>query len=64
MSDRIAVFSSRPGRVKVSLDNDLPKPRSAAAQLTPRYLELKSRIWDSVQEEVLRQIARMERAQS
>jgi len=61
LSDRIAVFSSRPGRVKVSLKNDLSKPRSAAAQLTPRYLELKSRIWDSVQEEVLQQIARMER---
>jgi NitT/TauT family transport system ATP-binding protein len=64
LSDRIAVFSSRPGRVKVSLENDLPKPRSAAAQLTPRYLELKSRIWDSVQEEVLQQIARMERSVS
>jgi NitT/TauT family transport system ATP-binding protein len=64
LSDRIVVFSSRPGRVKISLENDLPKPRSAAAQLTPRYLELKSRIWDSVQEEVLHQIARMERAPS
>ncbi|MGF7160838.1 NitT/TauT family transport system ATP-binding protein [Rhodoligotrophos appendicifer] len=61
LSDRIVVFSSRPGRVKVAIDNDLPKPRSAAAQLTPRYLELKTQIWDSVQEEVLQQIARMER---
>jgi NitT/TauT family transport system ATP-binding protein len=64
LSDRIAVFSSRPGRVKVSLKNDLPKPRSAAAQLTPRYVELKSQIWDSVQEEVLQQFARMERSAS
>jgi len=61
LSDRIVVFSSRPGRVKVAIENDLPKPRSAAAQLTPRYLELKSRIWDSVQEEVMQQISRMER---
>jgi NitT/TauT family transport system ATP-binding protein len=45
------------------LKNDLPKPRSASAQLTPRYLELKSQIWDSVQEEVLPQIALMERIQ-
>lgn len=63
LSDRITVFSSRPGRVKAILENDLPKPRSASAQLTPRYLELKSRIWDSVQEEVLQQIALMERIQ-
>jgi NitT/TauT family transport system ATP-binding protein len=61
LSDRISVFSSRPGRVKVVLHNDLPKPRSASAQLTPRYLELKSQIWGSVQEEVLAQIARTER---
>lgn len=63
LSDRITVFSSRPGRVKAILENDLPKPRSASAQLTPRYLELKSQIWDSVQEEVLQQIALMERIQ-
>ena len=63
LSDRITVFSSRPGRVKAILENDLPKPRSAAAQLSPRYLELKSQIWDSVQEEVLQQIALMERIQ-
>jgi NitT/TauT family transport system ATP-binding protein len=58
LSDRVTVFSSRPGRIKVSLDNDLPKPRSAAAQLTPRYLELKTQIWESVQEEVLVQFGR------
>jgi NitT/TauT family transport system ATP-binding protein len=61
LADRITVFSSRPGRVKVALQNDLPKPRNASAQLTPRYLELKNQIWGSVQEEVLQQISRMER---
>jgi NitT/TauT family transport system ATP-binding protein len=61
LADRITVFSSRPGRVKVALENDLPKPRNASAQLTPRYLELKNQIWGSVQEEVLQQISRMAR---
>jgi NitT/TauT family transport system ATP-binding protein len=62
LSDRVAVFSSRPGRVKVILPNDLPKPRSAAVQLTARYMELKNEIWGSVQEEVMAQFANMEQA--
>src|SRR5258708_34438872 len=61
LADRITVFSSRPGRGKVTRENDLPKPRNASAQLTPRYLELKNQIWGSVQEEVLQQISRMAR---
>jgi len=63
LADRITVFSSRPGRVKVALENNLPKPRNASAQLSPRYLELKNQIWGSVQEEVLQQISRMERVE-
>jgi len=38
--------------VKRSLVNDLPRPRTAALQLTRRYLELKQEVWESVQEEV------------
>ncbi|NIR89352.1 MAG: ABC transporter ATP-binding protein [Gammaproteobacteria bacterium] len=64
LSDRITVFSSRPGRVKTVLKNDLPRPRRAKVQLSPRYIELKSAIWDSVQEEVVRQIEMLERARS
>src|SRR5258708_15268338 len=36
LSHRVGVFSSRPGRLKVILENDLPRPRSAASQLLPR----------------------------
>ncbi|MCA8938910.1 MAG: ABC transporter ATP-binding protein, partial [Planctomycetes bacterium] len=53
MGDRIVVMSARPGRVKQSLVNDLPRPRSAELQMTPRYVELKKTIWESVQEEVM-----------
>lgn len=53
LSDRIVVMTARPGRIKVSLDNPLPRPRSAKQQMTPEYLELKREIWESVQEEVL-----------
>ncbi len=52
LGDRIAVMSARPGRIKQSLHNDLPRPRTAELQLDPHYLELKRTIWESVQEEV------------
>ncbi|MCP5065318.1 MAG: ABC transporter ATP-binding protein [bacterium] len=53
LSDRIVVMTARPGQIKTSLVNPLPRPRSAGQQLTPEYLELKRSIWKSVQEEVL-----------
>src|SRR5262249_5894241 len=56
LADRIVVMSSRPGRVKASIDNDLPRPRQVDVQLSPRYLELKTQIWGHVEEEVRRQI--------
>ena len=53
LSDRIAVFSSRPGRLKMLIENDLPRPRKAEIQLSPQFLSLKTEIWQAVQEEVL-----------
>ena len=53
LSDRLVVMSARPGRVKLSYENDLPRPRSMDVQLTDRFLELKREVWDLVQEEVM-----------
>jgi NitT/TauT family transport system ATP-binding protein len=53
LSDRLVVMSARPGRVKISYRNDLPRPRSMDVQLTDRFLELKREVWDLVQEEVM-----------
>ena len=54
LSTRIMVMTSRPGRIKDDIENDLPWPRNAKVQLLNRYTELKSSIWDSVQEEVMK----------
>ena len=57
LSDRIVVMSARPGRVKVSIDNDLPRPRPLEIQLDPRFLKLKASVWGQVEEEVRLHIA-------
>ena len=56
LSDRIIVMSARPGRLKASIENTLPRPRPLDIQLDPRFLELKARIWGYVEEEVRQHI--------
>lgn len=52
LADRIVVLSSRPGRVKSIITNDLPRPRHVTAQLSPEYSEMKAKVWTEVEEEV------------
>ncbi len=54
LSTRMLIMSARPGRIVTDLQNDLPMPRNADVQLSARYNELKSQIWGTVQEEVMR----------
>jgi NitT/TauT family transport system ATP-binding protein len=37
LSDRVVVFSNRPGRVVEVLDIDLPRPRHLAIRETPEF---------------------------
>ena len=53
---RMVIMSARPGRVACDMQNDLPMPRDAQVQLSPRYNELKSQIWSTVQTEVMRSL--------
>lgn len=54
LSTRMIILSARPGRIACDIENDLPLPRNAEVQLSVRYNELKSQIWNIVQAEVMR----------
>lgn len=53
LSDRIVVFTARPGRMKADLVVDLPRPREPAVRKTARFSQLRNEIWDMLREEVL-----------
>ncbi len=49
LADRIVVMTSRPGRMKLIIQNDLPRPRDIAS---PRYFELVAQVRASLGEEM------------
>ena len=51
LSDRIAVMTARPGRIKEIVDVALPYPRDPDA---PEVVDLHAKLWDAVREESLR----------
>ncbi|MDQ0304954.1 ABC transporter ATP-binding protein [Ancylobacter polymorphus] len=51
LSDRVIVFSARPGRVKESVDIELDRPRSLKLKRDPRFHAYEDRIWSLIQEE-------------
>lgn len=52
LSDRVIVFSGRPGRVKDVVEIDIPRPRTLNIKRDPRFVEYEDRIWQSIVEEV------------
>ncbi len=53
LGQRVVIMSARPGRIKEIIDIDIPYPRDQATKLTPRYVELKNKIWALVYKEFL-----------
>ena len=51
LSDRVIVFSGRPGRVRASVDIDIERPRSLRLKRDPRFHALEDRIWGLIQGE-------------
>ncbi|GAA1598938.1 ABC transporter ATP-binding protein [Kribbella hippodromi] len=53
LADRVVVMTAGPATVKDSIPVDLPRPRKVEEiRLTPEFIELYKRVWDSLREEV------------
>ncbi|MEE8423689.1 MAG: ABC transporter ATP-binding protein, partial [Thermodesulfobacteriota bacterium] len=52
LSDRVAVMSARPGRVKKVLDITLERPREGIRAL-PEFARLREEIWEALQKEMI-----------
>lgn len=48
LSDRLAVVTCRPGKVKRILEVDLPRPREYAQKMSPEFVELRRRVWELI----------------
>ena len=53
LGQRVVIMSARPGRIKDIVDVDIPYPRNQETKMSPRFLELKNRIWGEVYQEYL-----------
>ena len=53
LSDRVIVFSARPGRVRASIPIEIERPRPLRIKRTPRFLEYTEEIWNLIEAEVL-----------
>ena len=53
LSDRVVVMSARPGRIKTTVQIDLPRPRTPEVTRSPRFADHCQEIWELVREEAL-----------
>ena len=53
LAQRVIIMSARPGRIKRIVDVDIPYPRTQATKTDPRFLELKTEVWNEVYQEYL-----------
>ncbi|MGD9769331.1 MAG: ABC transporter ATP-binding protein [Pseudolabrys sp.] len=52
LSDRVIVFSARPGSVRQEVKVDLPRPRELTLKRDPRFVRLVDDIWQLIEAEV------------
>jgi len=52
LSDRVIVFSHRPGTIRSEFSVPLPRPRTMEIRSDPRFLELENIVWKQIEEEV------------
>jgi NitT/TauT family transport system ATP-binding protein len=46
LSDRIAVMTSRPGKIKKIVKVGLSRPREYTQKMSPEFMELRRNIWE------------------
>jgi NitT/TauT family transport system ATP-binding protein len=51
LADRVAVMSSRPGRLKGVFQVPFGRPRTLQLKREPRFLEMEDAIWHLIEEE-------------
>jgi NitT/TauT family transport system ATP-binding protein len=51
LADRVAVMSSRPGRLKGLFTVPFDRPRTLALKRDPQFLEIEDQIWKLIEEE-------------
>jgi NitT/TauT family transport system ATP-binding protein len=52
LSDRVLVFTVRPGRLKEEVRIDLPRPRQLAVKRTAEFVAYTNYIWNLIEQEV------------
>jgi NitT/TauT family transport system ATP-binding protein len=52
LSDRVAVFSRRPGRVKATVTVNIERPRPLGMKREPRFHAIEDHIWSLIEEDV------------
>ena len=58
LSDRVLVFTVRPGRIKEEVVIQLPRPRELAIKRTAGFIHYTDRIWRLIEEEVQESLGR------
>lgn len=53
LAQKVVIMSARPGRIKETVNIDIPYPRTQETKMSPRFLELKNHIWGRVYQEYL-----------
>lgn len=54
LSDRVVVFTARPGKIKSMVPIDLPRPRPLEMKRQVEFLKYEDELWDLIKEEVIK----------